>query len=90
MLTEDIKTISYLKAHSAQLFNQIAKSRRPVILTQKGSPKAVLISTETYKEMHEAAGILKLASIGENEIKSKKIIKQTDLFDRIEKKLKKA
>jgi len=90
MLTEDIKTISYLKAHSAQIFSQIAKSRRPVILTQKGSPKAVLISTETYKEMHEAAGILKMASIGENEIKNKKIIKQTELFERIEKKLKKA
>lgn len=38
----DIRPVTYLKSRSADLVKQINKTRRPVIITQNGEPKAVL------------------------------------------------
>ena len=65
-LPSDIKPITYLKANAADLLEQINETHRPVIITQNGEPKAVLQDPQSYQNMRNALGILKLISQGED------------------------
>ncbi len=88
-ITTDIKPVSYLKSKSADLLKQINETHRPVIITQNGEPKAVLQDTESYQNMRNAIGILKLISQGEEDIKKGKIKTQEEVFEKLETQLKK-
>jgi len=88
-IKEDIRPISYVKAHAADILTQVNKTRRPVFVTQNGEAKAVLIDSESYENMKNALGLLKAISRGENDIKNGRIIEQHEVFSGIEKKLRK-
>ncbi|MGI6387557.1 MAG: type II toxin-antitoxin system Phd/YefM family antitoxin [Desulfomonilia bacterium] len=83
-LSEDIKPITYLKSRAADLLKQINETHRPVVITQNGEPKAVLQDPESYENMRNAIGILKLISQGEEDIKVGKSKSQEDVFANIE------
>jgi prevent-host-death family protein len=87
-LSEDIKPITYLKSRAADLLKQINETHRPVVITQNGEPRAVLQDPESYENMRNAIGILKLISQGEEDIKDGKSKSQEEVFSNIEKILK--
>ena len=87
-ITSDIKPVTYLKSKAADLLNQINETHRPVIITQNGEPRAVLQDPESYENMRNAIGILKVLSQGELDIKNGKIKSQEKLFNEIESSLK--
>jgi prevent-host-death family protein len=87
-ITNDIKPVTYLKSRAADLLNQINDTRRPVIITQNGEPRAVLQDPESYESMRNAIGILKVLSQGESDIKNGKIKSQEEMFNAIESSLK--
>jgi len=87
-ITSDIKPVTYLKSRAADLLNQINDTHRPVIITQNGEPRAVLQDTESYENMRNAIGILKVLSQGESDIKNGKIKSQEEVFKAIESSLK--
>ena len=86
-ISKDIKPVSYLKARAADLLKQINDTHRPVIITQNGEPRAVLQDPESYENMRNAIGILKLISISEEEIKDGDIIPNDVVFARVQDKL---
>jgi prevent-host-death family protein len=53
-ITKDIKPVTYLKSRAADLLNQINETRRPVIITQNGEPRAILQDPKSYEEMRNA------------------------------------
>ncbi len=83
-LSEDIKPITYLKSRAADLLKQINETHRPVVITQNGEPKAVLQDPESYENMRNAIGLLKLISQGEEDIKSGISKSQEEVFTNIE------
>ena len=83
-LSEDIKPITYLKSRAADLLKQINETHRPVVITQNGEPKAVLQDPESYENMRNAIGILKLISQGEEDIKNGISKSQKEVFTNIE------
>jgi prevent-host-death family protein len=83
-LSEDIKPITYLKSRAADLLKQINETHRPVVITQNGEPKAVLQDPESYENMRNAIGILKLLSQGEEDIKNGISKSQEEVFTNIE------
>jgi prevent-host-death family protein len=83
-ISKDIKPITYLKSRAADLLKQINETHRPVVITQNGEPKAVLQDPESYENMRNAIGILKLISQGEEDIKTGKSKSQDDVFANIE------
>lgn len=87
-LSEDIKPITYLKSRAADLLKQINETHRPVVITQNGEPKAVLQDPESYENMRNAIGILKLISQGEEDVKAGKSKSQEEVFANIENLLK--
>ena len=42
-----VKPISYLKAHAAEVLVQLAECREPLVITQNGEAKAVLQDVAT-------------------------------------------
>ncbi len=87
-ITRDIRPVTYLKSRAAELLNQINETRQPVIITQNGEPRAVLQDPESYQNMRNAIGILKLISQGETEIKKGKAKTQAAVFKDLERRLK--
>lgn len=86
-LEEDIRPVTYLKARAADLLRQVNETRRPVIITQNGEPRAVLQDPQSYESMRNALGLLKLISLGEEDIRKGKVSLHDDVFSRIEKKI---
>ncbi len=87
-ITSDIKPITYLKNRTADALKQINETHRPIIITQNGEPRAVLQDPESYENMRNAIGILKLISQGEEDIRNKKLKSQNEVFENIERTLK--
>ena len=83
-ISKDIKPVTYLKAKAADLLKQINETRRPVVITQNGEPKAVLQDFESYKNMRSAIGISKCVSQGEEDIRTGKVKPQHDVFKKLE------
>ena len=87
-ISKDIRPITYLKSRAPDLLKQINETHRPVVITQNGEPKAVLQDPESYENMRNAIGILKLISQGEQDIKDGKLKSQEEVFANVEKLLK--
>jgi len=83
-LSEDIKPITYLKSRASDLLKQINETHRPVVITQNGEPRAVLQDPESYENMRNVIGILKLISQGEEDIKAGRSRSQEEVFANIE------
>ncbi len=84
---QDIRPISFVKANAATMLDQVNETHRPIIITQNGEAKAVLIDTESYDSMQNAIGILKLISMGEKDVKNGKVTEQNSFFSAIENKI---
>ena len=52
-LSRQIKPISYLKAHAAEVVRTLAAQHEPLIITQNGEAKAVMQSIDSYEQMQE-------------------------------------
>jgi prevent-host-death family protein len=66
-----IKPISYVKAHAAELLDRITAEREPIIITQNGEARAVLVDVASYEEMmHETQVLLKVLALTEKEIEA--------------------
>ncbi|MGD0628204.1 MAG: type II toxin-antitoxin system Phd/YefM family antitoxin [Terracidiphilus sp.] len=65
-----IKPISYVKAHAAELLDRINEEREPIIITQNGEARAVLVDVHTYEESQETMALLQILAIGEKEIEA--------------------
>ncbi len=86
-ISRDIKPVSYLKSKAADLLKQVNETRRPVIITQNGEPRAVLQDPESYEKMRNAIGLLKILAISEEEIKTGDVIPNDAVFKKVQEKL---
>ena len=78
-LPKDIRPISYIKAHTAEMVRQVEEKRNPVVITQNGEAKAVLLDVESYQSLIDAVALMKVISIGENDFKKGNTITQEAL-----------
>jgi prevent-host-death family protein len=66
-----IKPISYVKAHAAELLDRITAEREPIIITQNGEARAVLVDVASYDEMtQETQALLKILAFADKEIET--------------------
>ena len=84
-VSTDIKPVSYLKSHAAEILKQINETHRPVVITQNGEPRAVLQDPESYDKMRNAIGLLKLIALGEEDIKHGRAKSQEKVFKSLDK-----
>jgi prevent-host-death family protein len=73
-LVQDLKPISYVKAHTTEIVKHVQDSKAPVVITQNGEAKAVIIDIESYQKTLNAINLAKLLSFGEKDIKNGNVI----------------
>jgi prevent-host-death family protein len=82
-LSEDIKPISYVKSHTAEILKQVEEKNTPIVITQNGEAKAVLMDVKKYQHIMDTIHLLKILSIGENDIKNKKVYSHEEMDKKI-------
>jgi prevent-host-death family protein len=77
-----IKPISYVKAHAAELLERITRDREPIIITQNGEARAVLIDVASYDEMMaESQTLLKVLALADREIEAGATVPINELME---------
>ena len=84
-LKEDIRPISYIKANAADVMNYVNDRKNPIVITQNGEARAVLLDIESYQTMQSAFSLLGIFKIAEDEYHSGKTESLNDVVTGIEK-----
>jgi PHD/YefM family antitoxin component YafN of YafNO toxin-antitoxin module len=86
-LKEDIKPISYIKTNAADMIDYINEYKNPIIVTQHGEARGVLLDIESYQSMINALSLMKLIQISEKAIQDGKVYDSDDVFSEIRTKI---
>jgi prevent-host-death family protein len=82
-LSNQIKPISYLKAHASEIVRNIGKQQEPLIITQNGEAKAVMQDIESYEQTQEIMALLKILALGSRQIEEGKVQPAADVIKRL-------
>jgi prevent-host-death family protein len=82
-LSNQIKPISYLKAHASEIVRNIGKQQEPLIITQNGEAKAVVQDIESYEKTQETMALLKILALGSRQIEEGKVQPAADVIKRL-------
>ena len=66
--SSQVKPISQLKAHAAEILLDLAQRREPLVITQNGEARAVLMDVVSYEEVQSTLALLKLLALGSRDI----------------------
>ena len=67
---ECIKPISYVKTNAADMMNFVNDKKEPLIITQNGESRDVLIDVQSYQEMKDAFNLLKIIQFSEMDVRA--------------------
>jgi prevent-host-death family protein len=67
-LSRQIRSISYLKAHAAEVARDLGKQGQPLIITQNGEAKLVVQDIESFERTEETLALLKILALGKRQI----------------------
>ena len=79
MRASDLKPITYMKTHSAELIEAVNEKRSPIVITQNGAPRAVMMDVESYERLQGTLTLLKLISQSEEDFRRGRWLSQTQM-----------
>lgn len=82
-LSTQIKPISYLKAHTAEIVRKLGEQRQPLVITQNGEAKVVIQDIESYEQTQETMALLKILALGMRQIEEGKVLPAEDVIKRL-------
>ena len=65
-LSESVKPISYLKAHTSELIRDVSQNHKTVIITLNGEAKAIVQDLGSYEQMNDTLALLKMLAQSTN------------------------
>ena len=87
-LSEQIRPISYLKAHAAEIARTLGEQQRPLIITQNGEAKMVVQDIASYDRMQETLSLLKILALGNRQIEAGQVEPAAEVIARLRKRRK--
>ena len=82
-LASQIKPISYLKAHAAEIVRDMSMQQEPLVITQNGVAKVVIQNIESYEQTLETMSLLKILALGNRQIEAGNVEPATDVIVRL-------
>lgn len=79
-IEHETKPVTYMKTKAAELLRSVEESRRPVVITQSGEPKGVLMDIASYQELRQATLLLRLIAQGEADVRERRTVPQAQVF----------
>lgn len=84
-LSSQIKPISYLKAHTAEIVRNLTQQKEPLIITQNGEAKVVLQDIESYERKQETLMLLKILALGNRQVEEGRVKPATEVLESLRK-----
>ena len=78
-----IKPISYLKANAAEVLQELAVNREPLVITQNGEAKAVIQDVASYEETQETLALLKILALGSQQVAAGRVRPLAEVVRRV-------
>lgn len=72
-VVNDIKSVSELKKRTREVFQQLHRTGRPVIVTVNGRPDVVLLDAAVFERKLKALNLAELLAQGEADIKAGRV-----------------
>ncbi len=82
-LSSQIKPISYLKAHAAEIVRTLGDRGEPLIITQNGEAKVVMQDIDSYEQMQETVALLRILALGNRQIEAGQVQPASDVVTRL-------
>ncbi len=82
-LSSQIRPISYLKVHAAEIVRTLAAQGEPLVITQNGEAKAVMQDIRSYEQTQETMALLKILALGGRQIEAGQMQPAADVIARL-------
>jgi prevent-host-death family protein len=82
-LSSQIKPISHLKAHAAEIMRQLGDGGEPLVITQNGEAKAVIQDIASYEQTQETLAFLKILALGNRQIEEGRVSPAAEAIGRL-------
>jgi len=77
-LQPDVRPVTQMKTRAAELLKTVGETHRPIVITQNGKPRGVLLDFESYQEIRRSTLLLKLLAQGEADARSGRVSTQKE------------
>ncbi len=81
--SSQIKPISYLKSHAAEIIRQLTEQREPLVITQNGEAKVVIQDVQSYEQTQETLALLKILALGHRQVEEGRVQDATTVFENL-------
>jgi prevent-host-death family protein len=82
-LSDQIKPISYLKAHAAEVVRNFSAQEGPLVITQNGEAKVVMQGIKSYEQTQETMALLKILALGQRQVDEGKVQTAVDVVAKL-------
>ena len=86
-LRENVKPISYIKTNAADMMKYVNERKNPIIITQNGEARAVLMDIDSYQDTEDAFALMNIIKIAEKDIENGNVKKADEVFSELKKRL---
>lgn len=83
--SSQIKPISFLKAHAAEIVRNMKGQTEPLIITQNGEAKVVIQDITSYEQTQETLALLKILALGNQQIDAGRVEPADETIKRLRK-----
>jgi prevent-host-death family protein len=80
VLKENVKPISYIKTNAAAMMKYVNERKTPIVITQNGEARAVLMDIGTYQDIEDAFALMNIMKTAEKDIENGKTKKADEVF----------
>ena len=82
-LHSDIKPISWLKNNAKLMVETVDETGNPMIITQNGEAKAVVMNVKAYDRMQESLALLRMLADSSADVEANRLRESDEVFDDI-------
>ena len=82
-LDEDIQPLSEFRANVASFIDKIQKTKRPLVITQRGKSAAVMLAVSEYEQLLDRLELLTDIQAAEDQLKKGEGINHEDVKNQI-------
>ncbi|HHO76702.1 MAG TPA: type II toxin-antitoxin system Phd/YefM family antitoxin [Deltaproteobacteria bacterium] len=79
-LSNQIRPISYLKAHASEIVRNLSRQQEPLVITQNGEAKVVIQDIESFEQTQQTIALLKILSLGIRQIEEGNVLPAEDVI----------
>ena len=84
-LSSRVKSISYLKAHAAEIVRNLAEQQEPIVITQNGEAKVVIQDIDSYEKTQQTMALLKILALGIRQVEEGDVVPANEAIKRVRK-----